>query len=165
MHLTTPRCSFSTAAIFSTLVFADNLTTVMPFSPDTIGCSFNVHRMLIGKSPLTIIQDTPVLSPVLKDSSPNVNGMICGGTVGCRIWFKKITKRRNGSLSVVWLSGCRIDRVVFGTHFREEEMRNKDEIVCYFSKPLKWLWPRDLPLTRSSDRNSAWPALFSARQR
>lgn len=80
MHLIKPTCSISTDAIFKTLDFADNLFTVMPFSPDMIGSLFSVHLIWMGKSPLTIIHETPVLSPVLNDSSPNVNGIICGGT-------------------------------------------------------------------------------------
>lgn len=46
----------------------------------------------MGKSPLTIIHETPVLSPVLNDSSPNVNGIICGGTV-CHNIGGGVTKR------------------------------------------------------------------------
>lgn len=53
----------------------------MPFSPDTIGDEFRVHLMVIGKSPLIIMHEMPVLSPVLKYSSPNENGVICGATI------------------------------------------------------------------------------------
>ncbi len=45
-----------------------------------IGEAFSVHVKLIGRSPFTMIQETPVLSPVFKDSLPNVNWDICGGT-------------------------------------------------------------------------------------
>lgn len=81
MHFMMPRCSFSTDPMFKTLDFADNLLIVMPFSPDIIGSLFSVHFIWMGKSPLTIIHETPVLSPVLNDSSPNVNGIICGRTI------------------------------------------------------------------------------------
>lgn len=80
IHFIVPRCSSVNEFIFKILDFGDSLTIVIPFSPDTIGDEFSVHFMLIGKSPLTIIQETPVLSPVLKNSSPNVNGDIWGGT-------------------------------------------------------------------------------------
>lgn len=54
---------------------------VMPFSPDTIGDEFSVHLIVIGKSPLISMHEMPVLSPVLKYSSPNENGVICGATI------------------------------------------------------------------------------------
>lgn len=76
IHLIVPRCSLSTDAIFKTDDLAENLLIIMPFSPDTMGSLFKVHLICIGKSPLTIIHETPVLSPVLNDSSPNVNGII-----------------------------------------------------------------------------------------
>lgn len=81
MHLIRPRCPFSTDAIFKTLDLADNLLIAMPFSPEIIGSLLSVHLIWMGRSPLTIMQETPVLSPVLNESSPNVNGIICGGTV------------------------------------------------------------------------------------
>lgn len=64
-----------------TLVLADNLMIEIPKSLlDVIGDELCVHLMLIGISPFTIIQETPVLSPALKESSPNENGEIDGGT-------------------------------------------------------------------------------------
>lgn len=73
--------------MFRTLVLADNLITEIPISLfDVIGEELSVHVIWIGRSPFTIIQETPVLSPALKESCPNVNGMISGGTIyqfGC----------------------------------------------------------------------------------
>lgn len=86
IHLIRPRCSFSTEAMFSTLDLADSLLIVMPFSPDMIGSLLSVHLIWMGRSPLTIMQETPVLSPVLNDSSPKVNGIICGRTIQRRVF-------------------------------------------------------------------------------
>lgn len=53
----------------------------MPISLlDVMGEEFNVHLMEMGRSPFTITQVTPVLSRALKESCPNVNGMISGET-------------------------------------------------------------------------------------
>lgn len=68
--------------MFRTLVLADNLMIEMPISLfDTMGDELRVHFRFIGTSPFTIIQETPVLSPALNESCPNVNGMISGGTM------------------------------------------------------------------------------------
>lgn len=72
MHLNIPRCWPSSDAIFRTLVLADNLTIAIPKLLFVgIGDELRVHLMLIGRSPFIIIQETPVLSPVFKDSFPN----------------------------------------------------------------------------------------------
>ena len=106
VHLTTPRCSFSTDAIFRTLDLAESFTTVMPFSPETIGAPFKVHFIVIGRSPLRIMHETPVLSPVLNVSWPKLNGIICGATVDVRRQ-KKSNKRKRWRIVDFYRNGVR----------------------------------------------------------
>jgi hypothetical protein len=70
------------ASILSALKRFDILVTSILFSPEIIGLEFKVQTISNGKSPLLIIQFTTTLSPGLNASSPNVNGITCGGTVG-----------------------------------------------------------------------------------
>lgn len=46
-----------------------------------ISSPLNRQMNLTGKSPLLITHDTDAVSPSFRISSPNSNGVICGGTI------------------------------------------------------------------------------------
>lgn len=61
-------------------------------------CSpLNLHVNVTGRSPLLITHDTEAVSPSFRISSPNSNGVICGGTEERAIETGRLQELRNYS--------------------------------------------------------------------
>lgn len=69
------------ASIFKIEVFLLIVVKTMPrLLRGVISLPFNRQVKVTGRSPLLMTQETDAVSPSFKTSSPNSNGVICGGT-------------------------------------------------------------------------------------
>lgn len=86
-----PRCLAFTASMFKIDNFGLDLVIMIPsfvlkFLSNPVKSSMNVHQILIGTSPLVMVQTAVTASSRFISSSPKLIGFICGKTMKIHVF-------------------------------------------------------------------------------